>query len=30
MLGDAADTPIVDQRGDSGQLIYGVGLAYAF
>ena len=30
LLGDAADSPIVDTRGDSRQLIYGIGFAYGF
>lgn len=30
LLGDAADSPIVDNRGSKNQLFAGVGLAYAW
>lgn len=30
LLGDVADSPIVDQRGDRDQLIYGVGVGYTW
>jgi outer membrane protein len=30
LLDDAADSPIVDLRGDRDQVIYGVGVAWAF
>jgi len=30
LLGDAADSPVVDQRGSKDQLFAGVGLAYAW
>jgi len=30
LQGDAKDSPVVDERGDSNQWIYGVGLGYAW
>ena len=30
LSGSAADSPIVTQRGSRNQIIYGVGVAYAF
>lgn len=30
LVGDAKDSPVVDQRGDAGQWIGGVGIAYVF
>jgi MipA family protein len=30
LVGDAADSPIVDQRGDANQWLFGVGAAYLF
>jgi len=30
ILGDAADSPVVDIRGDKDQLIYGLGLGYVW
>ena len=30
LQGDAKDSPIVDERGDSTQMIYGLGLGYVW
>jgi len=30
LQGDAEDSPVVDERGDSAQLIYGLGLGYVW
>lgn len=30
LVGDAADTPITDERGSAGQFIFGLGLAHIF
>ena len=30
LIEDAADSPIVDKRGDANQLIYGIGVAYSW
>ena len=30
LQGDAKDSPVVDERGDSNQWIYGIGLGYAW
>jgi len=29
-MSDASDSPIVDDRGDSSQYIYGLGVAYSW
>jgi MipA family protein len=30
LISDAADSPIVDKRGDANQWVYGIGLAYSW
>jgi outer membrane protein len=30
LMGDASDSPIVDQRGSSNQWVYGIGVAYSW
>jgi len=30
LIGDASDTPIVDERGDANQFVYGLGFAYSW